>query len=1222
MKTFGFILAALALFTNAYGADEGFRPATVGAVRIDALPVIDGKLNDSCWKEAIEVASFHLVGTSIPAKYPTRMMLVWTPDALFFGFHCAKKKAPFKISATPYGLDGDVFRDDSIELFLQPDLAKPKYYQFITNALGSRYDGTGRDRSWDGSWRAAVAKTDTGWSLEGAISFSTFSAQKLKSGDRWGISIVRNEKAYRETSCWNDLADDFHNPRAFGHLLFADPLAGRPRMALTTGDGMSLLYISPQSVKTEAAGVKSPLKLALADRLNIVNASFEMGLHRWVSAFPKRTYKTSPVSIDRSVSATGKASLLIESVNPYAMIEVAQSVVAPPVGRFEVECLLKLSDTSQRGKVVLFADQGARGYRKNLGVKSLIVTDEILENGWVKRAVRFTAPPGFVRVGVEVSGYRGKVWVDGFRSRKVARPERPMDGIWYWDATWNGDGTVARRRLFAMVEKKSPFIKSAKNFNDALLDAAFALDRGKRLERVSHYLGKPVRTDLAARMNEIYSGLDGANRAYANAYVDGKPETLPGAVDAPLKKAEANIKSMNAEISRAENVLKAEAEKKFGRWPAPPAFRPEPDYKITPAGLPNQMMFGTWGKWQYKEMASRLGIWKLTSNDGVGFPGTCPDGSLTWDRLLKYIKTVSDAGVPYFGVRTRILAGRDTYVSPGFARAHRNSPDYLTGKRWNFWRPAVVGEQKRILVSLARQMKDMPGVLFHQFAWESSGPQWLDKTATDPKTSSGLAAFHGFLRKSYAGIDALNRAWKSRYRDFAEILPVTDLREHASPLRYEYQRWRQESYMDLLKTLYETLKKEDPDKPVLSSHTRLLGRIDPTRIFETCDLLDAHGPDRNVPINLYLASNAKLAGKQVCKFENFWQYQDDTVHWGNERVQFAAMAKYLYRCSLMGMRLQFYCFPYTSQSGWNWRQAQWTQVATDYTTLRHAACAMPVAKRSVRELEDVFLHARGAPSDILVVFPRTSFLHQAETHYDEMREVVKALHTRNFKFEFRSEARIESGGENLNDYKAIVLLRSPFLADGVENKLAAWVKDGGTLVTLGAAGVYDKYGFDAGKLMRGVTGVVPQAHETPWREVLSWDFGSTIGAPAFLDKALGKGRVFIINMGFNDFLLSQNDAEKMFSRLSAAAPPAFACPGDLFELWPLVTEKGDTFLGVLNKNSFRDVTGDVIIRRDVKRVTDWSVSGGFPVPLKKTDAGVLLSVKLQPGGLAMLRLSE
>lgn len=332
------------------------------------------------------------------------------------------------------------------------------------------------------------------------------------------------------------------------------------------------------------------------------------------------------------------------------------------------------------------------------------------------------------------------------------------------------------------------------------------------------------------------------------------------------------------------------------------------------------------------------------------------------------------------------------------------------------------------------------------------------------------------------------------------------------------------------------------------------------------------------------------------------------------------MAKYVYRNTLMGMKLQFYCFPYTSQKGWNWRQAQWTQVATDYATLRHAACALPVAVRRVKELEGIFLKARLAPSKILVVFPRTSFLHLNETPYDEMRAIVKALHGRGRSFAFRSEARIASGREKLEDYRVIVLLRSPFLDDGVGEKLLGWVKGGGTLVTVGPAGVYDKYGFDDGRLMRGTVGVVPVGPEGNWRAFDPWNFGAPVGSPVYLDRKAGEGRVFVVNMPFEEFLLSESDAKRLFDVIEEGAPRPFRCEDDAVELWPLVAEEGKGFLGVLNNNSYQDVVAEIFFRDTVNKVTDLSLPGGFPAPLMKTDAGVGISLKLGPGNFALLQI--
>jgi len=1225
MKTFATVVCVFALMVCVWAEQEDFKPPTVAVIGVESAPVLDGKLDDPCWKEAFEVSQFHLVGKDIRAKYPTSMMLVSTSKALYLGIRCSKGKPPAKYEATAGARDGDVFLDDSIELFLQPEVGSDKYYQFVANPEASQYDGLGRDRSWDGRWRAVARRSKEAWVLELEISYSSFKCPAPGRGDEWGFSIVRNEVGGKEFTCWADLSGGYHEPASFGRIVFRGPLAGKPRLAIVAADGVSPLYIAPQNIGVDLRGLKAPAKLADVGRLNIVNGSFEDGLSRWSVQFPERTYSKSPVSVESVARGEGEHALCVESVNPHANVTVWQKVWAPPEGRFEVECRIKPGNTAERGAVRLFVDHGSHENREHLGLHSTIVADEAMKEGWYRRAVRFTVPGGvaFVRVGIELLGYRGKVWADGFVSRRAKRPERPADGIWHWDATWDGpDGNAPRARLYSLMEKKSPFLDRAQRFNDLLVDAAFALDEMKSLDRACHYIGKKPQADYEGRMGKLMDGLDRVNRAYARAYLDGGEAELPGSVDGALKELRQGLTGLRADVKAEMKGVIAEARKTLGEWPPPPTPREEGPFRLAPDGSSDQLIFGTWGKWQYKELGRKLDVWKLTSNDGPAKPKALPDGSLSWEPLLDYLATLKQAGVPYYGVRSAILRGRDTWVSPAFAKANADKPDYKTGRKWNLWHPAVVKEQTRFLASLARQTRDKPEVLFNQFAWEYSAAQYLDTSVTDPAKSTGLARFQEYLRRTYGNIGALNSAWKTKHKSFAAVVPSGKLDTRACPLRYEYNRWRQEYLIGLLKLFYETLKKEDPAKPVLSSHTRLFYRIDPTRIFETCDLIDAHGPDRNISINMYLASNAPLAGKRVCKFENFWQYQDETHRWGDERSQFSQMAKYVYRNTLMGMNLQFFCFPYTSQLGWNWRQAQWCQLATDYTTMRWAACALPMAKSRVKGLDEVFTRARPAPSKLLLVFPQTSFMHLDNLIYEEIRSVVKALHSDGRTFAYRSEAHIASGQEKLGCYGAVVLMRSPFLADGVGGKLLEWVKAGGALIAIGPAGVYDKHGFGDGALMRDSVGVVPKPPEGNWRSLAPWDFGAGVGDASIVDKPCGKGRVFVVNMDFREFLLSGSDTGRLFAALEKAAPKEVVCEGASFEVWRLVTPEGGHYLGLVNPNPDVDLTAIVRVRCPVKRVTDWSIAGGFPVPIARTDEGARFNIKLQPGGMALLRMEK
>ena len=97
-------------------------------------------------------------------------------------------------------------------------------------------------------------------------------------------------------------------------------------------------------------------------------------------------------------------------------------------------------------------------------------------------------------------------------------------------------------------------------------------------------------------------------------------------------------------------------------------------------------------------------------------------------------------------------------------------------------------------------------------------------------------------------IEALNRAWGTKYAGFDSIEPPPDAYaqrgREATPLVAEFEAFRDDAYIDYLKLIYDSLKAGDPNKPVVARHSGLLSAINGARIFETCDVLSHRGaPD-------------------------------------------------------------------------------------------------------------------------------------------------------------------------------------------------------------------------------------------------------------------------------------------------------------------------------------------------------------------------------------------
>lgn len=202
-----------------------FATKKVTAVKIEEPPVIDGKLQDSCWKDIIPATTF-------VQKEPYRgklameqaeVYIVHDGKKIYFGFRCYDSQ-PDKIVATLTKRDAPLWQDDAVEIFLDTFHDRRSCYFFMTNLLGAKLDGRvsdeGRvvDDKWDAHWETASSITSEGWECEIAIPFSEI-RYKYEENPVWGINFYRTQKSKREDSYWVNTGENIFAVSQFGDLI-------------------------------------------------------------------------------------------------------------------------------------------------------------------------------------------------------------------------------------------------------------------------------------------------------------------------------------------------------------------------------------------------------------------------------------------------------------------------------------------------------------------------------------------------------------------------------------------------------------------------------------------------------------------------------------------------------------------------------------------------------------------------------------------------------------------------------------------------------------------------------------------------------------------------------------------------------------------------------------------------------------------------------------------
>lgn len=184
---------------------------------ISETPVIDGKISKGEWNKAVKYSKFISTGKKDDPAEKSTAWFGYDKNRVYATFKCYESK-PKSMKAAYKQRDGNIWMDDSVELFLDVNRKKGGYYHFIVNSQGAVFDQfcipgeVGAKADWNASGiKIATGKGNGFWTVEFSVPLKNF--KDISSV--WGINLARSKQSPVEYSSAAGMKDGFHRPKKF-----------------------------------------------------------------------------------------------------------------------------------------------------------------------------------------------------------------------------------------------------------------------------------------------------------------------------------------------------------------------------------------------------------------------------------------------------------------------------------------------------------------------------------------------------------------------------------------------------------------------------------------------------------------------------------------------------------------------------------------------------------------------------------------------------------------------------------------------------------------------------------------------------------------------------------------------------------------------------------------------------------------------------------------------
>lgn len=212
--------------------------------RTSVPPVIDGNSSDPCWRQAVLISEFSEQSGKNESGYKTEGRFLYDDDNLYGLIICQDPAGGYRNDSCRTE-DGDVWRENDVEVFVQPTVSKEEtdrmpygtFYQVLTNSLGTKLDVSYRcdkgrpevngtpDVTWESGCEIKTSQIEGGWRVELRLPFKSMNTRAPAPGTSWKGNVARNLRsgvAESFLSWFPLLGQPAIRPASLGKMTFED----------------------------------------------------------------------------------------------------------------------------------------------------------------------------------------------------------------------------------------------------------------------------------------------------------------------------------------------------------------------------------------------------------------------------------------------------------------------------------------------------------------------------------------------------------------------------------------------------------------------------------------------------------------------------------------------------------------------------------------------------------------------------------------------------------------------------------------------------------------------------------------------------------------------------------------------------------------------------------------------------------------------------------------